>query len=107
MFQAFRAAERPTHVRFASGREEAVPDITPLLKPTTFGDFATYSLFAAGGILIGGELGLLTGGTLAKRSITSDPDTRKRIEVAFRNFRVDVLRSQINQLESGKNVFDM
>lgn len=107
MFQAFKAQERPTHVKFASGREEAIPDITPLLKPTTFGDFATYSFFAAGGLFIGGELGLLIGGYTAKRSITKDPETKERIEKAFNAFRADVLRKQIQQLESGKRQFDL
>lgn len=107
MFQAFRTAEKPTHVKFASGREEAIPDITPLLKPTTLGDFATYTFFAAGGIFIGGEVGLLVGGFTAKRSITKDPDTRQRIEKAFKAFRADVLRKQIEQLEGDKRQFDL
>lgn len=108
MFQAFRTAEKPTHVKFASGREEAIPDITPLLKPTTLGDFATYTFFAAGGIFIGGEVGLLVGGFTAKRTITNDPETRQRIEKAFKAFRADVLRKQIEQLEGGdKRQFDL
>lgn len=107
MFQAFKAAERPTHVKFASGREEAIPDITPLLKPTTLGDFATYTFFAAGGLFLGGEVGLLIGGYTAKRSITKDPETRDRIEKAFNAFRADVLRKQIEKLESGKRQFDL
>lgn len=107
MFQAFRTADKPTHVRFANGREEAIPDITPLLKPTRFGDFATYTFFAAGGVLVGGELGLLIGGGLAKRSITSDPDARQRIENAFRSFRADVLRKQIEELESKKKPLEL
>lgn len=100
MFEAFRASEKPTHIRFANGREEAVPDITPLLKPSTFGDIMTYTLFASGGLLLGGETGLLIGGSLARRSITSDPDTRARIEQAFRGFRIDVLKAQVAELES-------
>ena len=36
---------------------EAIPDLTPLLKPTTLGDFATYFLASAGGLFLGGELG--------------------------------------------------
>lgn len=107
MFQAFRTAERPTHVRFASGKEEAIPDITPLIKPTRLGDFAAYTFFAAGGIFVGGELGLLTGGLLAKRSITGDPETRQRVENAFRSFRADVLRKEIEQLESGKKQLEL
>lgn len=107
MFQAFKAAEKPTHIKFADGREEAIPDITPLLKPTTFGDFAAYSFFAAGGLFLGGELGLLIGSYTAKKSITKDPETKNRIEKAFNSFRADVMRKQIEELESGKRQFDL
>jgi len=98
-FKAFRAMERPTHVQFAGGRTEPIPDITPLLKPTTLGDFAAYMFFSAGGLFIGGELGLLTGSYAAKRSITSDPESKARIEKAFRLFKADVLRREISRLE--------
>jgi hypothetical protein len=102
MYQAFRAAEKPTHIRFASGREEAIPDITPLLKPTGLGDIMTYTFFSIAGVFLGGETGLLTGTWSARRSITSDPDRRERIEKAFRSFRADVLRKQLEELESGR-----
>lgn len=36
---------------------ESIPDLTPLLKPTTLGDFATYFFASVGGLLLGGELG--------------------------------------------------
>jgi hypothetical protein len=36
---------------------EPIPDLTPLLKPTTLGDFATYFFASAGGLFLGGELG--------------------------------------------------
>jgi len=102
MFNAFRATEKPTSVKFANGREEAIPDITPLLKPTTLGDIATYTIFAAGGIFVGGETGVMTGAWRAKSSIEKDQESKKRIETAFRSFRADVLRKQIQELESGK-----
>lgn len=101
MYNAFRAKEKPTHVRFADGREEAVPDISELLKPTAAGDIATYTLFAAGGVLLGGEMGLLAGSWRAKSSITSNPESKARIEKAFRSFRADVLRKQAEALEKG------
>ena len=109
MYQAFRAREKPTHVRFADGREEAIPDITPLLKPTAVGDVATYALFAVGGVFVGGETGLLVGGQMAKRSVTAEPESRKRIEDAFRRFRAEVLRKQAQDLEGtvdGKGLGD-
>lgn len=77
-FTAVRAQERPTKVVFADGRTgmyltkysnmskpmltkmsitEPIPDLTPLLKPTTLGDFATYLFASAGGLFLGGELG--------------------------------------------------
>jgi hypothetical protein len=102
MYQAFRATERPTHVRFADGREEAIPDITSLMQPTTLGDIATYTFFGLGGLFVGGETGLLTGSWSAKRTISSDPETKKRLEQAFRSFKADVLRKQIEELEGGQ-----
>lgn len=102
MYQAFRASEKPTHVKFASGREEAVPDVTQLLKPTQFENVMTYTLCGLGGIFLGGETGLLTGSWSAKRTISRNPDSRERIEKAFRLFRVDVLRKQINDLNAAK-----
>lgn len=104
MFSAFRTAEKPTHVKFADGREEAIPDIAPLLKPTTLGDIATYFFFSAGGLFLGGETGLLTGSASASRTITRDPESRARIEAAFRKFRADVLRKEADDLDGGKGV---
>lgn len=107
MYQAFRTSEKPTHVKFADGREEAIPDITPLLRPSTFGDIMTYTLFGAGGILLGGELGLVTGSWTARRSINQNPESKQRIEAAFRSFRADVLRKEIQMLESGQKSLEM
>jgi hypothetical protein len=107
MFQAFRATEKPTAVKFADGREEAIPDVTELLRPSTMGDILTYTLFGAGGILLGGETGLLTGAWSAKRSIAQDPESRQRIETAFKSFRVDVLKKEIEMLESGKKTLEL
>lgn len=103
IFQAFKASERPTHVVFASGRQEAIPDVTPLMRPSTLGDIATYTFFTIAGLFVGGEGGFLTGAYSAKRTISQDPDTRARIEKAFRSFRADVLRKQIEQLEKGED----
>ena len=102
MYQAFRAAEKPTHVRFADGREEAIPDIGPLLKPSGAGDVITYTFFGIAGLFLGGETGLLTGSWAAQRTIAQQPDTKDRVEKAFRSFRADVMRKQIEQLEGEK-----
>ncbi len=103
MYQAFKAAERPTHVRFANGREEAIPDLTNLMKPSTLGDIAAYTFFSAGGVFIGGEAGLLTGSWSAKRSISRDPEVKKRVERAFKGFQADVYRKKIEALEGAKD----
>ncbi|KAI0016261.1 hypothetical protein F4780DRAFT_699785 [Xylariomycetidae sp. FL0641] len=102
MFGAFRAAEKPTHVIFANGRQEAVPDVTPLLRPSRFGDFATYFFFGLGGTILGGELGLLLGSWSASRVIGKDPERRKRVETAYRRFRADYLRKEADRVESGQ-----
>ena len=83
---------------------EAIPDIAPLLKPTTVGDVAAYVLFGAGGVFLGGETGLLTGSASASRTIAKNPDSRARIETAFRKFRADVLRKEADDLDGGKGV---
>jgi hypothetical protein len=102
LFQAFKATEKPTHVRFANGREEAIPDITPLMKPSTLGDIAAYTFFSIAGLFVGGEAGFLTGTWSAKRTITGNPEAKARIEKAFNSFRADVLRKQVEQLERGE-----
>lgn len=104
MFQTFRAHEKPVAIRFSNGREEMLPDLSPLLKPTTAGQVLTWALFLSGGLFVGGELGILGGVGLAKRSLNNfDPEARKRIETAFRSFRADVMRKQIQELESNNN----
>ena len=124
-FNAFRAMQKPTHVKFADGREgtntstlprpsfkpslthipppiEAVPDITPLIQPSKIGDIATYTFFSIAGLFLGGETGMLTGAGAAKRAVSRDPAAKERIERAFRAFRVDVLKKEIEMLEGGK-----
>jgi hypothetical protein len=80
---------------------EAIPDLTPLLKPTTLGDVATYFFASVGGLLLGGELGFAGGVAKGTRTITSDPESKKRIETAFGRFRADVLRKQADAWEKG------
>ena len=88
---------------------EAIPpaDITNVLKPTTLGDVATYFFFGTGGIFLGGELGILTGSASASRTISRDPESRARIEAAFRKFRADVLRKEADELDGGKGITDV
>ncbi|KAK6204173.1 hypothetical protein LQW54_008407 [Pestalotiopsis sp. IQ-011] len=105
MFNAFRATEKPTHVVFAGGRTESVPDITPYLRPTRLGDWATYIFFGLGGTIVGGELGFLLGTWSAARTIASDPQRKKRIETAYRRFKADYLRQEAKRLDEGGSVF--
>jgi len=48
---------------------------------------------------LGGELGLLTGTSSAARRVSKDPEARERIEKAFRNYRIDVMKQQLEYLE--------
>ncbi|KAI2611660.1 uncharacterized protein GGS25DRAFT_519972 [Hypoxylon fragiforme] len=101
LFGAFRATEKPTHVVFADGRRESIPDVTRFIQPTRYGDIAAYFFFGLGGTILGGELGLLLGTWSASRAIRKDEARRKRIEVAYRRFKADYLRREADQLESG------
>jgi hypothetical protein len=51
---------------------------------------------------LGGETGLLTGAASARRVMSKDPEVRARLEKAFRGFKADILRKEIEALESGK-----
>lgn len=106
LFTAFRTVEKPTHIAFADGRQEALPDMTPYMKPSPLGDLAAYFFFGAGGLFLGGETGLLTGSLRANSVISSDPDSRARIERAFRRFRADMLRKQAEMLDRGEGSVD-
>lgn len=86
MFKAFKAGEQPTAVRFASGKEEALPDLTSVMQPSRVGDVATYTLLGAGGLFLGGETGLMTGTFRARQQIGADRESRERIETAFRKY---------------------
>ncbi|KAF2692207.1 hypothetical protein K458DRAFT_285495 [Lentithecium fluviatile CBS 122367] len=99
-FRAFRAIEKPVEVKFADGRTEPIPDITAQLASSKWGDAATYFFFSLGGLFLGGEGGFLTGTASASRAITKDPEAKARIEKAFRNYRIDVLKKEVEQLES-------
>ena len=99
MFNTFKARQQPTAVKFAGGREEPLPDLTPIMKPSTLGDIATYTFLGAGGLFFGGETGLLTGSFRARQQIGADRESRERIEKAFRSFQADALRKQADQLD--------
>lgn len=47
----------------------------------------------------------MTGTASASRTITKDPEAKARIEKAFKNYRIDVLKREINQLQ-GKRKFE-
>ncbi|RQM04670.1 hypothetical protein DH86_00004320, partial [Scytalidium sp. 3C] len=100
LFQTLRTVERPTHILFADGRKEALPDIAPMLQPSRLGDIASYTFFSLGGIFLGGECGLLSGAGAARRTITQDPVTKHRIEQAYLNYKEDVLKKQLKDLQS-------
>lgn len=84
---------------------EPIPDISAQLSPSRWGDAATYFLFSVGGLFLGGELGLITGTASASRTITKDSAARERIEKAFKNYRIDVMKHEIQQME-GKSRFE-
>lgn len=47
------------------------------------------------------------GAASGSRSITADPERKKRIEAAFRRFRADVLRREADSLDNGANVSEI
>jgi hypothetical protein len=49
-------------------------------------------------------IGFAGGVASGTRGISSDPESQKRIETAFRRFRADVLRKQADALDKGDSV---
>lgn len=84
---------------------EPIPDISDKLAPSKWGDAATYFFFSMGGFFLGGELGFIGGTASASRTVTKNPEATRRIEEAFRNYRIDALKQEIKQLE-GKSKFE-
>ena len=74
------------------------------MKPSTVGDVFAYLLFGSGGLFLGGETGLLTGTSSARRTIVRDPESRERIEKAFSKFRAEILRKEADSLDGGSKV---
>ncbi|SMQ49571.1 unnamed protein product [Zymoseptoria tritici ST99CH_3D7] len=99
LFRAFKSVEKPHSIRFADGREEVLPDMTSLVRPSKVGDVATFALLGMGGLFLGGEVGLLTGSFRARQGIGRDREGRDRIAGAFKKFRADALRKQAEDLE--------
>ena len=102
LFTAFQAKEKPTALKYADGREEAIPDVTPFMNPSAVGDVATYTLLGAGGLFFGGETGLLTGTLRARSRIWGDKEGRERILGAWRAWQADALRSQADAIDRGE-----
>lgn len=103
LFNAIKEHPKPVALKYADGREEALPDFTASAKPSKIGDVATYSLLGLGGLFLGGETGLLTGSFRAKRTrIWQDQDSRRRIQKAFRAFQSDMLRRQADAVDRGE-----
>ncbi|KAK3324997.1 hypothetical protein B0H66DRAFT_547214 [Apodospora peruviana] len=100
LYNAFRVVARPTELVFANGRREPIPDLEPYIRPTFWGDAATYTGLSLGGLFLGGECGFLTGTASASNTIMKDPESRRRIEDAFRLFQVDLLKKQLSSLEA-------
>ncbi|KAF2002664.1 hypothetical protein P154DRAFT_520782 [Amniculicola lignicola CBS 123094] len=106
-FNAFRAMEKPVELKFADGRTQPIPDISEQLKPSRWGDAATYFFFSLGGLFIGGEVGALTGTASASSIITKDPQARARIETAFKNYRIDAMKQAIKEMEGKSKIEEL
>lgn len=82
-----------------------VPDVTSRLAPSPLGDFAAYFFLGMGGLFLGGETGFLTGTSIAARRVRADAERCKRVEDAYRAFKIDLLRKQAKELEQGGTVW--
>lgn len=82
-----------------------VPDVTSRLAPSPVGDFAAYFFLGMGGLFLGGETGFLSGTSIAARRVRADAERRRRVEDAYRAFKIDLLRKELESLEKGGAVW--
>lgn len=82
-----------------------MPDVTSRLAPSPVGDSAAYFFLGLGGLFLGGETGFLSGTSIAARRVRADADRRKRVEDAYRGFKIDLLRKELQSLEQGGAVW--
>jgi hypothetical protein len=83
-----------------------VPDLTPFLAPTRWGDAFAYFFFGLGGLFVGGETGLLGGTWAGARRVRADPARQQRIERAVRRFKADYHRQEAKRLDGGGAVWE-
>lgn len=79
--------------------------MTSRLAPSPVGDFAAYFFLGMGGLFLGGETGFLSGTSIAARRVRADAERRKRVEDAYRAFKIDLLRKEVESLEKGGAVW--
>lgn len=94
----------PARVPPSNACTEAILDITLLIEPSALGDVATYFFFGAGGLFVGRGTGSLIGSGSTTRTVSSDPESRVRLDAAFRKFRADILRKEGDALDGGKSI---
>ncbi|KAK2608304.1 hypothetical protein N8I77_006922 [Diaporthe amygdali] len=104
-FNEFRTSDQPKQVIFQSGKTLDVPDVTSKLAPSPVGDFAAYFFLGMGGLFLGGETGFLTGSSIAARRVRADAERRKRVEDAYRAFKIDLLQKEVKALQQGGAVW--
>lgn len=57
--------------------------------------------FSAGGLFVGGELGILTGTYAANRTISRDLSSKARIAKAYASFKADLYQKEAERLRRG------
>lgn len=82
-----------------------LPDVSAKLAPSSLGDFAAYFFLGVGGLFLGGETGFLTGSSVAASRVRADAERRRRVDGAYRAFKIDALRKQADALEKGAPVW--
>ncbi|ROV91082.1 hypothetical protein VPNG_09921 [Cytospora leucostoma] len=105
IFNEFKTADQPRQLTFASGKTVDLPDVSSKLAPSALGDFAAYFFLGVGGLFLGGETGFLTGSSVAASRVRADAERRKRVDGAYRAFKIDALRQQADALEKGAPVW--
>ncbi|KAL7410442.1 hypothetical protein BDY24DRAFT_417984 [Mrakia frigida] len=101
-FVAFKNAPKPVEMVMQDGKHIPVPAAGLNIKePGPWSGIVSTLFLTTFGLLVGSQIGLLSGTLAARRTIKRDAD-ESRLLAAYKNFRIDVLKKELEKLEGSK-----
>ncbi|KAF3910830.1 hypothetical protein ABW20_dc0104708 [Dactylellina cionopaga] len=99
VFQNTQGRNQSLSIVYNDGRQEALADITPSLRPSFARGVATYVGFGIAGMFAGGMVGGMTGTRARRKIFQEDPGAVRRINSTQLNCLIHDLKSYTEEVE--------